>query len=131
MIVSGKNSGGYKVDLQAGAHALQSDRSVADGGDDAGPTPHELLLGSLAACKVITVQMYAQRKGWPLAGVNISLAYKRVNGERIVEQFDGEIGFVGDLTDEQRQRLLEIAAKCPVHAVLVNQVEINIALMAA
>ena len=103
----------------------------ADGGDDAGPTPHELLLGSLAACKVITVQMYAQRKGWPLAGVNISLAYKRVNGERIVEQFDGEIGFVGDLTDEQRQRLLEIAAKCPVHAVLVNQVEINIALMAA
>ena len=48
-----------------------------------------------------------------------------------MEQFDGEIGFVGDLTDEQRQRLLEIAAKCPVHAVLVNQVEINIALMAA
>ncbi len=130
MIVTATNSGGYKVALQAGEHGWHSDRPVAEDGTDLGPTPHELLLGSLAACKAITVQMYAQRKGWPLTGVKVSIGHQHVNGDSPLEKFDGEIRFVGDLTGEQRQRLHEIAAKCPVHRLLTNAVEINLALAA-
>lgn len=130
MVVTATSSGGYKVALQAGRHDWQSDKPVGEEGSDAGPTPHELLLGSLAACKAITVQMYAQRKGWPLTGVNISLGYQQVKGDSILEKFDGEIQFLGELTGEQRLRLHEIAAKCPVHRILTSPVEINLTLAA-
>ena len=105
MIVTATSSGGYKVALQAGRHDWHSDKPVGEEGSDAGPTPHQLLLGSLAACKAITVQMYAQRKGWPLTGVNISLGYEQVKGESTVEKFEGEIQLLGELSGEQRQRL--------------------------
>lgn len=130
MNVIATNSGSYKVDLQARSHSWYSDAPVAQDGGDLGPTPHELLLGSLAACKVITVQMYAQRKGWPLTAVNISLGYQQVKGDGTLEKFDGEIQLHGELTDEQRERLHEIAAKCPVHRILTNPVEINLTLAA-
>lgn len=130
MNVSATNTGGYKVALKAGSHDWLCDRPVGEEGSDLGPTPHELLLGSLAACKVITVQMSAQRKGWPLTGVNISLGYQQIKGDSTLEKFDGEIQFLGELTDEQRQRLHEIAAKCPVHRILTNPVEITLTLAA-
>ncbi len=126
MIVTATSSGGYKVALQAGRHDWHSDKPVGEEGSDAGPTPHQLLLGSLAACKAITVQMYAQRKGWPLTGVNISLGYQQVKGDSALEKFDGEIQLLGELSGEQRQRLHEIAATCPVHRILTNPVEINL-----
>ena len=77
-----------------------------------------------------TQQMYAQRKGWPLTGVKVVIGHQHVNGDSPLEKFDGEIQFVGDLTGEQRLRLHEIAAKCPVHRLLTNAVEINLALAA-
>ena len=130
MIVTATSSGGYKVALQAGRHDWHSDKPVGEAGSDTGPTPHQLLLGSLAACKAITVQMYAQRKEWPLTGVNISLGYQQVKGDSTLEKFDGEIQLLGELSDEQRHRLHEIAAKCPVHRILTNPVEINLTLAA-
>jgi putative redox protein len=101
---------------------IQSGVALNLGGGDEGPNPHELLEAALAACTVITVQMYANRKGWKLDTVN-------VNVQNISETKDGakylrEISFIGDLDEEQKKRLVEIADKCPIHLLLTRPIEI-------
>jgi len=98
------------------------------------PNPYELLLAALGACTSMTVRMYAERKQWPLQGVEVRLAHSRIHAEDCAEcdtkqgmldRIEAEITFIGDLSDDQRHRLLEIANICPVHRTLVSEVQIR------
>jgi len=119
----------YHTDITAGGHTLVADEPEGVGGTDDGPDPYALLLSALGACKAITVRMYADRKEWPLDRLEFELSHSRVHAEDCddCEHTEGMISVIectlranGDLTDEQRQRLVEIADKCPVHKTLVG-----------
>src|SRR4030095_16524586 len=110
--------------ISVGHHNFQGDEPFDVGGRDAGPNPFELLLAALGVCTSITVRMYADRKGWPLEDVQVRLAYARVQTEDcgmsdrealIADGVEEELIVAGDLSEAQRERLAQIAAKCPVH----------------
>lgn len=125
----------YQVSISNGRHTLLADEPLHAGGSDSGPNPYDLLLASLAACTAITVQMYAQRKGWPLTQVNLNLNRRQVLAKDCpdctsspnskVEMITVEVSFEGDLTPEQIDRLLDISTRCPVHRSLVGEIKIN------
>jgi putative redox protein len=100
----------YHVDLRARRHQLAADEPTPHGADT-GPTPFELLLSALGACTAITLRMYADRKGWPLVGVDVRLLQQRVGDQ---DQITRQIRPDGDLDDSQRARLLDIAERTPV-----------------
>src|SRR5262252_1723764 len=119
----------YAQAVSVGSHVFQADEPVDVGGGDTGPDPHELLMAALGACASITAQMYAKRKQWNLQSVHIDVAYERVlpadnttSGATIgmVDQLEMAISFVGDLSEEQRNRLFEIANRCPTHRMLTQ-----------
>lgn len=119
--------------IRIGQHRLQSDEP-ADWGNDEGPNPYELLLAALGACTSITLRMYADRKQWPLKGIQVRLNHSRSYAEDCVacdtqegtvDQIDAEISLIGDLSDSQRQRLMEIADHCPVHRTLLGEIQIR------
>jgi putative redox protein len=124
----------YLQNILIGPHAIQSDEPVEVGGSDAGPDPYELLMAALGSCASITVRMYAERKQWSLEGVRVDLSWRRVHAGDCLD-CDGETGVVdgiqmelsvsGDLTEDQRLRLLEIANRCPVHRTLSAEVPIR------
>jgi len=125
--------------VMGGRHHVKADEPEALGGTDQGANPYELLLASLGSCKAITLRMYADRKGWPLDGVSVALSQSRVHAKDCedCESLDGmvhviecELTVYGDLTDEQRGRLVEIADKCPVHKTLSGEIKIRTALAA-
>jgi putative redox protein len=105
------------------------------GGDGAGPDPYTLLLGALGGCISMTVTLYARRKSWPLERVSVRLRMHRIHAKDCAECTENVEGFVhrieraviveGDLTDEQRARLQEIAHKCPVHKTLTSEIVIT------
>src|SRR5271157_328563 len=113
-------------EIRIGAHVLLSDAAKTAGGDDLGPNPHELLDAALASCTALTLMLYAQRKGWVLNGVETEVSHDEANG---VYRMRRDIRLVGGLQPDERERLLEIANKCPVHRILVGSVEINSALV--
>ena len=101
----------YGVRIDAGGHALRGDEPVDHGGADSGPTPFGLLLSGLGACTAITLRMYAERKGWPLAGVDVTLTY--IVKDQNTRWIDRLITLHG-VDDDQRAKLAEIAEKTPV-----------------
>lgn len=103
-------------------HQVVSDEGTEVGGDDRGPTPTELLLGALGACVAMTLTMYAERKGWTLGAVQVDLTGRDEQGVFVVER---RLHFGAPLTDEQRQRLSEIAGRCPVSRRITGTVEIR------
>lgn len=105
---------------------LLADEPSALGGEDAGPQPLELLLASLGACKAITAKMYAARKGWPLTNIDVQLSYEKEGNQHKIQ---AEIILEGDLDPEQRQRILEISDRCPVHRVITGDVHIQSTLL--
>jgi putative redox protein len=118
---------GYKTRIQSRNHVYYADEPEDAGGTNSGPMPTELLMGALGACIAITCRLYAERKEWPLEGVELALDYERFSAkdyegyegeERFVHEIQKSIVFKGDLDDEQRARLLEIAGRCPVHRLL-------------
>ena len=124
----------YVQKITVGSHVLLADEPGNVGGTDAGPDPYELLLAALGACAGITVRMYADRKQWPLEGVHIELSYARVHAEdcarcdegiELVDGIEMELSFFGELSESQRQRLTEIANKCPVHRTLESPLPIR------
>jgi putative redox protein len=134
MPIEAKSLTGYQVEIKAGRHKILSDEPVGVG-DDAGPTPYELLLSSLAACKIMTVRMYAERKGWSLDSVEIKLDIDKTHSRdcedcdsdpnALVDIIYSEAHFEGDLTEEQIDRLAEIADRCPVHRTLLSETKIR------
>ena len=124
----------YVQSISVGPHALQADEPVNAGGNDAGPNPYELLLAALGSCASITVRMYAERKQWPLEGVHAELSWTRIHAEdcadcdsnlQLADGIDIELVLLGNLSEEQRRRLIEIANRCPVHRTLSSQVPIR------
>jgi uncharacterized OsmC-like protein/fermentation-respiration switch protein FrsA (DUF1100 family) len=116
---------GLRTEVHAAPHLLVADEPRSVGGTDEGPTPFDLLLGSLGACTSMTVRMYASRKGWPLDEVCVQLAHERTgHGAERREVIESRIRLTGALTDAQRTRLLEIADRCPVHRTLDGPLEL-------
>jgi putative redox protein len=114
---------GYVVEIHSGIHEFLSDVDPKLGGTDAGPGPHDLLESALAACTTITVQMYANRKGWKLNLCDVTVRFTKEDKESIV--IERVIDLQGELDEEQRKRLLEIADKCPIHEVLTRGAKIE------
>jgi putative redox protein len=123
----------YAQTILVGHHSFQGDEPFDVGGRDVGPNPLELLLAALGTCTNITVRMYADRKGWPLEGVQVRLAYSTLpagdcglsNSEaQLADGIEEELIVVGDLSEAQRKRLAEIAARCPVHRTLTKPIQI-------
>lgn len=121
--VAETGEGSYTQSVTAGSHTLTADEPLDKGGLDKGPNPFEFLLGALGACTTMTIRMYADRKGWPVEKVSVRLTHNKVEemGNAVVDVITRDITLEGNLDTEQRQRLLEIAAKCPVHKLLENQ----------
>jgi putative redox protein len=116
---------GYTHDVEVRGHSLVADETEADGGDDQGPRPTELLVAALASCTAITVEMYAGRKEWDLGEIEVEAAYSPVpRGEP--QHFEVTLKLPGGLTEDQTQRIKTIAGKCPVHRVLVSEAKVSI-----
>jgi putative redox protein len=121
MNASAQRISGYRHVVKVREHRLNCDEPVAMGGDDAAPSPQELLAASLASCTAVTMEMYAARKGWNLRDVEVVCEY--IPAERgCPTRFTLTLRLPSDLTDEQVQRLKVIATKCPVHRTLDGEV---------
>lgn len=120
----------FTQSLVAGAHAYYADEPESENGDDLGPDPYELMLWALGACTSMTLMEYARRQGWGLHDVRVHLHHERVHASDCenpddpnarMDRIERVIALEGDLTAEQRRRLLAIAARCPVHRTLQNR----------
>jgi putative redox protein len=116
-----RRTNAFQHDIRVRDHIVTADEPLEAGGDDAGPSPQELLAASLASCTAITMEMYAQHKGWDLGPVEVDCQY--TPAERgCPTRFELVIRVPDDVDDEQVKRLLQIAAKCPVHRTLDGEV---------
>jgi putative redox protein len=121
MKATARRTEGYTHRIEIRDHGLTADEPPEQGGDDHGPTPQELLAASLAACTAITIEMYAERKGWDLGEVAVECEYEQAERGNPTE-FTVTLRLPGGLSDEQVDRLQVIAAKCPVHRTLDGSV---------
>ena len=134
-VVARTKEGGLRTDLLANGHALVADEPTdVPGGTDAGPTPYDYLAAALGACTSMTLQMYAGRKAWPLEEAVTHVSHMKIHAEDCAEcetkegkidRLEREVEVVGPLSEEQRQRLLEIANRCPVHRTLEGEIDVQ------
>jgi len=124
---------GFTTQLNVGNHQLTADEPISFGGNDFGPSPYELVSAGLSACTVMTLQMYARRKGWPLESVEVHTSYGKTHAQDCeacesdsarIDTFHRAIKFEGALDEKQRARMLQIADKCPVHKTLHSEVQV-------
>jgi putative redox protein len=134
MPITARTVKNLQVEISDGRHVLIADEP-AGFGDDAGPSPYDLLLASLGACTVMTLHLYARRKGWALESVETRLSTRRIHAEDVeaceddpdarVDLIERELILRGDLDETQRARLAEIADKCPVHRTLTGVIKVQ------
>jgi len=117
----------YRTVLKTATNNITADEPVSNGGADTGFSPSELLISALGACTCITLRMYADRKTWPLLTVDVDITFER-DQERNVSNIHRQISLTGDLSEEQKSRLLKIADQCYVHKILSNPIHITSAL---
>ncbi|MHA1597222.1 MAG: OsmC family protein, partial [Alphaproteobacteria bacterium] len=137
VVVAENNVGKFSQSILVnGRHTLFADEPQSVGGDDSGPSPYDLLLAGLGACTSMTLRMYAEHKGIALDKVSVSLKHAKVHAEDCqacetdadhakLDSIEREIEIIGDLDEKTRQRLLEIADKCPVHRTLHSEIRID------
>jgi len=127
-------TGRYANEVRAGRHHLPAGEPIEAGGDDSGPGPYDYLLAALGACTSITLRMYAERKEIPVDRIGVKLHLRKIQADECadcastegeVTEITREIVLEGDLTDDNRQRLLAIAERCPVHRTLTHEIKIR------
>jgi putative redox protein len=119
--IARREDGTLRHDVKIRRHVVVADEPEDNGGDDSGPSPLELLAASLASCTAVTMEMYAQRKGWQIGEVVVDVDYEPAQ-RGSPTRFTLDIRMPKELPDDQRERLLQIAAKCPVHRTLEGEV---------
>jgi putative redox protein len=117
--------GGLQMLIGAGPARFVADEPVENGGLGLGPTPHDLVAAGLAACTTMTLRLYVKRKGWALGPVHVAVSHRRDPQATPADHFTRRITLEGDLDDEKRGRLIEIANKCPIHKLLAAGVTIE------
>ena len=129
-----RGSGRFAQEIAAGRHRFAADEPTDYGGDDSGPTPYDLLLAGLGACTTMTLRMYAERKGWRLDRAEVRLTHEKIHArdcadcetrEGRIDRIDRRLTLLGPLESKQREKLLEIADKCPVHRTLTGEIKID------
>lgn len=125
---------GFRADVAARQHRLTADEPESAGGTDAGPTPYELLLMALATCTAMTIRFYADRKSWPLSGATVFVRQGHSHEKDCEDCMTHDVGMgkverrielEGDLTDEMKKRLLEIADRCPIKQTLSRGIQLK------
>ncbi len=133
VLVTEAGDGRFAQTINVGRHWLRADEPPSVGGDDSGPSPYQLLSASLGACTSMTMRLYAMRKKWSIGRISVRVRHEKIHAqdcakcettEGKVDRMEREIHVEGELTEEQQQRLLEIADKCPVHRTLHSEVEV-------
>lgn len=142
-LVIESGAGNFVRDLQLGVHRVRADEPADVGGQDAGPNPYEYLLAALGSCTSITLRMYADLKKLPLTRVTVHLKHRKIHAQDCadcteqperhlkIDEIERNITLEGELDDAQRQRLLAIANRCPVHQTLMSEIRITTSLVAA
>jgi uncharacterized OsmC-like protein/alpha/beta superfamily hydrolase len=130
---------GLVTDILANSHRLVADEPISSGGSNLGPTPYDYLVAGLGACTAMTLRLYADRKDWPLDSVTVRLNHQKIHAadcetcetqEGRLDQIERQIELAGALDDQQKERLLQIANRCPVHRTLTSEIVINTELKA-
>ena len=133
-VVTVESIGNLRQEIRVGPHRIQADEPVGAGGDGTGPDPYDLLLSALGACTSMTLLLYGRRKQWPLSRVKVTLRHEKIHAEDcadcetkvgLLDRIEREIALEEDLTAEQRERLLAIANRCPVHRTLTSEIKID------
>jgi putative redox protein len=119
--ISRRVDGRLEQSVKVRGHEVTADEPKAHGGDDSGPSPQELLAASLASCTAITMEMYAQRKGWDVGEIAVDVDYEPAQ-RGSPTKFTMKVELPKELPEEQRERLMQIGAKCPVHRALEGEV---------
>ncbi len=131
VVVTGQEK--YRTAMSFDGHELIADEPESVGGKNLGPTPYDLLCGALGACTGMTLRMYADRKAWPMEAVEVRLRHEKIHAddcadcetkEGKIDQITRELVIYGELSDEQKQRLVEIADRCPVHRTLHSEIKV-------
>jgi len=134
VIVEDAGSGDFAEIVRSGRHVLPADEPVAVGGTDTGPGPYQYLLAALGTCTAMTLRMYARQKKWPLEKVTVRLTHAKIHAvdcaecetkEGKIDRIQRSLELEGPLDAAQRQRLLEIADRCPVHRTLTSEIVIQ------
>lgn len=120
IVITRDRSGKMRHTVTVGRHALVVDEPEANGGEDSGPTPHELYDSALGACKALTVLWYANRKQIPVEGIEVRVDRDDCEERQGAYRLRATLALTGPLTEEQRQELLKVAAKCPVHRLMAQ-----------
>lgn len=138
VIVEETGQGRYHQKIQVGDHVLQADEPIANGGDNKGPSPYDFLLAGLGACTSMTLRVYAELKKIPLEHITVYLKYNKIhandckdceNKNVLLDHIERTIELKGNLSEEQRNNLLDIANKCPVHRTLTSKISITTTLI--
>lgn len=126
MKVVARRREGYAHDVEIeGRHTVRTDEPSGAGGADTGPSPTRLVAAGLAGCTAITIEMYAERKGWDVGQVEVGVDVEYRDGTPV--SFAVTLRLPSELSDEQRKRLLVVASKCPVHKLIAGETEVTIA----
>lgn len=133
VVVAESGEGPYTQHVRMGRHLAQADEPQVVGGQDLGPNPYEYLLAALGNCTSMTLRMYANLKKFPLERVQVFLHHRKIHAQDCaecetkvgkVDEIERRIELSGPLSGEQRQKLLEIANKCPVHRTLTSEIRV-------